>query len=76
MEEEVRKGNTREFFKRAKEITGKFTHRIGTLKSETGKTLTEKNEIKERWKEYIILYMCTIQEESRYQKTICSQGIQ
>jgi len=52
LKEEGRKGKTRDFFKRAKEITGEFTHRIGTMKSETGKTLTEKNEIKERWREY------------------------
>jgi len=39
--------------KKVKEITGKFTPRLGGLKSEGGRNTTDSSGIKARWKEYI-----------------------
>ena len=52
LENENRKGRTRNLFKKVREITGKFTARAGGLKDKDGKVLTEEAEIKQRWKEY------------------------
>ena len=39
-------------FKKIKEITGSFTHKLGSLKSKDGIILNEAEEVKCRWKEY------------------------
>ena len=41
VEEDNRKGRTREVFKKIKEITGKFTPRLDGVKGKDGKVLTE-----------------------------------
>ena len=46
-------GNTRDLFKKTREIKGIFTIRMGLIKDRNGKDLTEAEKIKKRWPEYI-----------------------
>src|ERR1700733_11359088 len=52
MEAEGKKGKTKEMFAKVKEITKKFTPRIGSLKSEDGVVIGDEEGMKKRWKEY------------------------
>ena len=52
VEENIRKGKTRELFKKTGDIKGTFHARMGTIKDRNGKDLTEAEEIKKRWQEY------------------------
>ena len=47
-----KQGKTRDLFRRVRELTGKFSPMIGCLKNSTGKSILERSEIKDRWKEY------------------------
>ena len=46
-------GKTRDLFKKIGEIQGTFHARMGMIKDRNGKDLTEAEEIKKRWQEYI-----------------------
>ena len=59
IEENNRLGKTRDLFKKIGDIKGMFHARIGTIKIRNCKDLTEAEEIKKRWQEYI---------EERYKK--------
>jgi len=48
-------GKTRNLFKKIEDIQGTFHARIGMIKDRNGKDLTEAEEIKKRWQEYIEL---------------------
>ena len=49
-----RMGKTRDLFKKTRDIKGTFHARIGTIKDKNGKEeVTEVEEIKKRWQEYI-----------------------
>ena len=52
MEEEGKKGRTREMFAEMRKITGKFTPRMGSLKNGKGEIMGDIEEVKNRWKEY------------------------
>ena len=52
MEEEGKKGRTREMFAEIRKITGKFTPRNGSLKNGRGGIIGDKEEEKNRWREY------------------------
>ena len=52
MEDEGKKGRTKEMFAKVKEITKKFTPRMGSLKSEDGVVIGDEEGMKKRWKEY------------------------
>src|SRR6218665_3636312 len=52
MEEEGKKGRTREMFSKVKEITRKFTPKMDSLKSRDGKVIGDEEAMKNRWKEY------------------------
>ena len=52
MEENTRKGKTRDLFKKIGNIKGTFHPKMGTIKDRNGKALTEAEEIKKRWQEY------------------------
>ena len=49
-------GNTIDLFKKTGDTKGIFHAKIGTIKDKNGKDLTEAEEIKKRWQEYIELY--------------------
>ena len=46
-------GKTRDLFKKTADIKGTCHARMGTIKDKNGKNLTEAEEIKKRWQEYI-----------------------
>ena len=46
-------GKTRDLFKKTGDIKGIFHARTGTIKDKNSKDLTEAEEIKKRWQEYI-----------------------
>jgi hypothetical protein len=52
MEQDSRKGRTRDLFKKIKQLTGKYVARVGVYKNKGNKNETEERECKERWREY------------------------
>ena len=46
-------GKTRDLFKKIGNTKGTFHSRVGTIKNRNGKDLTETEETKKRWQEYI-----------------------
>ena len=46
-------GKTRDQFKKIRDTKGTFHAKMGTIKDRKGKDLTEAEEIKKRWQEYI-----------------------
>ena len=46
-------GKTRDLFKKIRDTKGTFHAKMGTIKDRKGKDLTEAEEIKKRWQEYI-----------------------
>ena len=49
-------GKTRDLFKKIGDTKGTFHAKMNTIKDRNGKDLTETEEIKMRWQEYIELY--------------------
>ena len=56
MEENNRIGKTRDLFKKIGDIKGTFHIRMDMIKDRNGKDLTEAEEIKKRWQEYVKNY--------------------
>ena len=52
IEENNRRGKTRDLFKKTGDSKGIFHVKMGTIKNRNGKDLTETEEIKKRWQEY------------------------
>ena len=53
IEENNRMGKTRELFKKMRDTKGTFQAKMGTIKDRIGMDLTDAEDIKKRWKEYI-----------------------
>src|SRR5574340_1048286 len=56
IEENNRIGNTRDLFKKIRDIKGIFNAKMGTIKDRNNMDLTEAEDIKKRWQEYTELY--------------------
>ena len=56
MEEKNRMGKTRDLFKKITDTMGTFHAEMGSIKDRNGRDLTEAEDIKKRWQEYIELY--------------------
>ena len=52
-EENNRMGKTRDLFKKIRDTKGKFHAKMGSIKDRNGMDLTEAEDIKKRWQEYI-----------------------
>ena len=52
IEENDRKGKTRDVFKKIRDTKGTFHVKMGTIKDRNGKDLTEAEDIKKKWQEY------------------------
>ena len=52
IEENNRMGNTRDLFKKIRDIKGIFPAKMGLIKDRNGMDLTEAEDIKKRWQEY------------------------
>ena len=59
IEENSRKGKTRDLFKKIRDTKGTFHAKMGTVKDRNGMDLIEAEDIKKRWQEYT---------EERYKK--------
>ena len=46
-------GNTRGLFKKIRDTKGTFNTKMGSIKNRNGMDLTEAEDIKKRWKEYM-----------------------
>ena len=55
-EENNRIGKTRDLFKKIRDTKGTFHAKMGNVKDRNGMDLTETEDIKKRWQEYIELY--------------------
>ena len=53
MEENNKRGKTRDFFRKIGNIKGAFCLKIGTIKDKNSRDLVDTKEIKKRWKEYM-----------------------
>ena len=53
IEENNRMGKTRDLFKKIRDTNGIFHAKMGTIKDRNGMDLTEAEDIKKRWQEYI-----------------------
>ena len=51
-----RLGKTRDLFKKIRDTKGTFHAKMGTIKDGNGMKLTEAEDIKKRWQEYIEVY--------------------
>ena len=51
--ENSRMGKTRDLFKKIRDTKGTFHAKMGTIKDKNGMDLTEAEDIKKRWQEYI-----------------------
>ena len=49
-------GKTRDLFKKIRDTKGTFHAKMGSIKDRNGMDLTEAEDIKKRWREYIELY--------------------
>ena len=52
IEENNRKGKTRDLFKKIRDTKGAFHAKMGSIKDRNGRDLTEAQDIKKRWQEY------------------------
>ena len=52
IEENNRKGKTRDLFKKIRDTKGTFHAKMSTIKDRSGMNLTEAEEIEKRWQEY------------------------
>ena len=55
-EENNRMGKTRDLFKKIRDIKGTVLANMGTIKDRNGMDLTEAEDIKKRWQEYLTNY--------------------
>ena len=55
-EENNRMGKTRDLFKKIRDTKGTFHAKMGSIKDRNGMNLTEAEDIKKRWQEYIELH--------------------
>ena len=56
IEENNRMQKTRDFFKKIRDTKGTFHAKMGTIKDRNFMDITEAEDIKQRWQEYIELY--------------------
>ena len=60
-------GNTRDLFKKIRDIKRTFHAKMGTVKNKNGKDLTEAEEINKRWQEYTEeLYKKSLNDPDNY----------
>ena len=71
IEENDRMGKTRDLFKKIRDTKGIFHAKMGTIKDRNGMDLTEAEDIKKRWQEYIEeLYKKDLRDPSNYDGVI------
>ena len=63
-------GNTRDLFKKIRDIKGTFHAKMGSIKDRNGMDLTEAEYIKKRWQEYTELYKKDLQDPDNHDGVI------
>ena len=56
IEENNRRGKTRDLFRKIRDTKETFHTKMGSIKDRNGRDLTEADDIKKRWQEYTELY--------------------
>ena len=56
VERKDRMGKIRHLFKKIRDTSGTFHAKMGTINNRNGRNLTEAEDIRKRWQEYIELY--------------------
>ena len=70
IEESNRMGKTRDLFKKMRDTKGTFHAKMGSIKDRNGMDLTEAEDIKKRWQEYIELYKKDLQDPDNHDGVI------
>ena len=71
IEESNRMGKTRDLFKKIRDTKGTFHAKMGTIKNRNGMDLTEAEDIKKRWQEYMEeLYKRDLQDPDNHDGVI------
>ena len=71
IEEKNRMGKTRDLFKKIRDTKGTFHAKMGSIKDRNGMYLTEAEDIKKRWQEYIEeLYKKDLQDQDNHDGVI------
>ena len=55
-------GKTRDLFKKIRDSKGTFHAKMGSIKDRNGMDLTETEDVKKRWQEYIEIGLLAMQE--------------
>ena len=61
-----RMGKTRDLFKKIRDTKGTFHPKMGTIKDRNGVDLTEAEDVKKKWQEYIELYKKTLNDPDNH----------
>ena len=67
-------GKTRNLFKKIRNTKGTFHAKMGTMKERNGMDLTEAEDIKKRWQEYIELYKKDLHDPDNHDFVIMHLG--
>ena len=59
-------GKTRDFFKKIRDTKGTFHAKMVAIKNRNGMDLTEAEDIKKRWQEYIGLYKKDLHDQDNH----------
>ncbi|WP_460499813.1 hypothetical protein, partial [Corynebacterium faecale] len=71
IEENNRMGKTRDLFKKIRDTKGTFHAKTGSIKDRNGLNLTEAEDIKKRWQEYIVeLYKKDLHDQDNHDGVI------
>ena len=65
-----RMGKTRDLFKKIRDTKGTFHAKMGSIKDRNGMDLTEAEDIKKRWQEYIELYKKDLHNQDNHDGVI------
>ena len=74
IEENNRMGKTRDLFKKISDTKGTFQAKMGSIKDRNYRDLTEAEDIKKRWQEYIELYKKDLHDPDNHDGVITHLG--
>ena len=75
IEENNRMGKTRDLFKKIRDTKGTFYVKMGSIKDRNGRDLTEAEDIKKRWQEYIV-ELCILHDPDNHDVVITHLDLQ
>ena len=74
IEENNRKGKTRDLFNKIRDSKGIFHANMGSIKDRNGMDLTKAEDIKKRWQEYTELYKKDLHDPNNHDGVITNLG--